>query len=256
MDNNKSKFTTYIVLFCVVITFIASFFLGTHFGAKRAVDTPKSEEKNNDPFASVNIEDFDLFTSIALFNFTQSKDNDLIHYLSNLTNSEKLYIAGIFDSGDKKFSSLENKLIKIYGTNLDLKREDYYVNEENEPLFKYDASTDEFIYNENSSTSEGITTLKNDYVYNYKLDDRYPRDDKYIVVYYGLFAFQSEDGPTNVTNLKNIERLLSYESLYDGKTDEEYFDEQFKTNKNDFFKLIYTFELKDNIPVLVDFKQA
>ena len=135
--------------------------------------------------------------------------------------------------------------------------EDYYAFVENEePLYKYDKETDEYIYNEESPGTDAITDLDSGYIYNYILDKKESKEDLIILTYYGLYAYQDEIGPTTITNQKNIERLLNYEETFDGISDQEYLQNAFKKNKEDFLKWSYTFKKVNDNYVLVDFKQA
>ena len=57
MEKNKLNYITYLVIFCVILSFVGCFFLGTYFGEKETVT--KTEEKNPDEeiFKSAKIED-------------------------------------------------------------------------------------------------------------------------------------------------------------------------------------------------------
>ena len=46
MEKNKLNYITYLVIFCVILSFVGCFFLGTYFGEKETVT--KTEEKNPD----------------------------------------------------------------------------------------------------------------------------------------------------------------------------------------------------------------
>ena len=148
-------------------------------------------------------------------------------------------------------------LVKTFGSDLGVLPEDYYAFVENEePLYKYDKETDEYIYNEESPGTDAITDLDSGYIYNYILDKKESKEDLIILTYYGLYAYQDEIGPTTITNQKNIERLLNYEETFDGISDQEYLQNAFKKNKEDFLKWSYTFKKVNDNYVLVDFKQA
>lgn len=43
MEKNKLNYITYLVIFCVILSFVGCFFLGTYFGEKETVT--KTEEK-------------------------------------------------------------------------------------------------------------------------------------------------------------------------------------------------------------------
>ena len=256
MDKNKSLYISLVVLFCVVITGISAFFLGLQFSKQKLVDiTTKNESK------IINVDSYNIPTLSILYNYLRSDYNNLEEYLKNLTNSEKLYVAGLFDSSDEannnKFSLLKENLIKTFGSDLGVLPEDYYAIAENEePLYKYDKETDEYIYNEESPGTDAITDLDSGYIYNYILDKKESKEDLIILTYYGLYAYQDEIGPTTITNQKNIERLLNYEETFDGISDQEYLQNAFKKNKEDFLKWSYTFKKVNDNYVLVDFKQA
>ena len=248
MDKNKSLYISLVVLFCVVITGISAFFLGLQFSKQKLVDiTTKNESK------ITNVESYNIPTLSILYNYLKSDYNNLEDYLKNLTNSEKLYD----EANNNKFSLLKENLIKTFGSDLGVLPEDYYAFAENEePLYKYDKETDEYIYNEESPGTDAITDLDSGYIYNYILDKKETKEDLIILTYYGLYAYQDEIGPTTITNQKNIERLLNYEETFDGISDQEYLQNAFKKNKEDFLKWSYTFKKVNDNYVLVDFKQA
>ena len=125
-----------------------------------------------------------------------------------------------------------------------------------EPLFKYNKETDEYIYNENTPGTDIITDLSNGYIYNYKLESTEEKDNILTITYYGLYALQDEIGPTTVTNANNISRLINYDSEFDKMSDEEYFKQAFANNKDDFFKFTYSYKKVDTKYILIDFKQA
>ena len=256
MDKNKSLYISLVVLFCVVITGISGFFLGLQFSKQKLVDNSTKNESK-----IINVESYNIPTLSILYNYLKSDYNNLEDYLKNLTNSEKLYVAGFFDSSDEannnKYSLLKENLIKTFGSDLEVLPEDYYAFAENEePLYKYDKETDEYIYNEESPGTDAITDLDSGYIYNYILDKKESKDDLIILTYYGLYAYQDEIGPTTITNQKNIERLLNYEETFDGISDQEYLQNAFKKNKEDFLKWCYTFKKVNDNYVLVDFKSS
>ena len=117
MDKNKSLYISLVVLFCVVITGISAFFLGLQFSKQKLVDITTNNESK-----ITNVESYNIPTLSILYNYLRSDYNNLEEYLKNLTNSEKLYVAGLFDSSDEannnKFSLLKENLIKIYFKNL------------------------------------------------------------------------------------------------------------------------------------------
>lgn len=267
MEKNKSLYVTLVVVFCVILSGLSGFFLGTNFVNNHKTPIKNNENKNNNEEnkqTKINVEDYKQYTFGILYNFIQSKNSDLNNYLTNLNNNQKLYAAGLlyFENEDEKFKNqkfedLKENLVNIYGTDLNVLPNDYYMlpNDE-EPLFKYNKDTNEYVYNENTIGTDVLTDFQNAYVYNFKLASEEKIDDNYVITYYGLFAFQNEIGPTSATNLTNISRLLNYDSDYDGLSDKEYLENAFKNNKDDFFKLIYTYKLVDNKLILVDFKQA
>lgn len=146
MDKNKSLYINLVVLFCVVITGISGFFLGLHFSKQNLVDNSTKNE-----LKITNVESYNIPTLSILYNYLKSDYNNLEDYLKNLTNSEKLYVAGLFDTSDEeknnnKFSVLKENLIKTFGSDLGVLPEDYYAfAESEEPLYKYDKETDEYI---------------------------------------------------------------------------------------------------------------
>lgn len=257
MDKNKSLYINLVVIFCVVITGISAFFLGLQFSKQKLVDNSTKNESK-----ITNVESYNIPTLSMLYNYLKSDYNNLEDYLKNLTNSEKLYVAGLLDTSDEeknnnKFSVLKENLIKTFGSDLGVLPEDYYAfAESEEPLYKYNKETDEYIYNEEAPGIDAITDLDSGYIYNYILDKEESKEDLITLTYYGLYAYQDEIGPTTITNQKNIERLLNYEETFDGISDQEYLQNAFKKNKEDFLKWSYTFKKVNDNYVLVDFKQA
>lgn len=263
MDKNKSSYITFVVLFCVIIAGFGGFYLGKEF-IKSNKETIKNNTNNEKEIDKINVEDYKQYTLEVLYNFTQSKNKDLNNYLTNLSNSQKLYAAGLlyFENEDtkfksQKFSDLKENLVKIYGSDLNVLPNDYYMlPTDEEPLFKYNKETDEFVYNENTPGTDVITEFASGYIFNHKLDKKEENDGIITITYYGLFAFQDEIGPTTVTNFKNVSRLINYDSEFDNIKDEDYFANAFKEYKDEFFKFIYTYKKVNNSYVLVDFKQA
>ena len=96
MDKNKSLYISLVVLFCVVITGISAFFLGLQFSKQKLVDNSTKNESK-----ITNVESYNIPTLSILYNYLKSDYNNLEDYLKNLTNSEKLYVAGLFDSSDE-----------------------------------------------------------------------------------------------------------------------------------------------------------
>ena len=267
MDKNKSLYVTLVVVFCVILSGVSGFFLGTNFVKDNNTPIKNNETKENNEEkepTNINIEDYKQYTLQILYNFIQSKNNDLNNYLTNLNNNQKLYAAGLlyFENEDEKFKNqkfedLKENLVNIYGTDLNVLPNDYYMlPTDEEPLFKYNKDTDEYIYNENTPGTDIITDLSNGYIYNYKLESTEEKDNILTITYYGLYALQDEIGPTTVTNANNISRLINYESEFDGMSDEEYFKQAFLNNKDDFFKFTYSYKKVDNKYILIDFKQA
>ena len=267
MEKNKSLYVTLVVVFCVILSGLSVFFLGTNFVNNHKTPIKNNENKNNNEEnkpTKINVEDYKQYTFEILYNFIQSKNGDLNNYLTNLNNNQKLYAAGLlyFENEDEKFKNqkfedLKENLVNIYGTDLNVLPNDYYIlPTDEEPLFKYNKETDEYIYNENTPGTDIITDLSNGYIYNYKLESTEEKDNILTITYYGLYALQDEIGPTTVTNANNISRLINYDSEFDKMSDEEYFKQAFANNKDDFFKFTYSYKKVDNKYILIDFKQA
>lgn len=257
MDKNKSMFFTVMIIFCVVLSGIGGFFLGTKFGGKNQTIVEECQQ------AKINIEDYGEYTLEILYNFIESKNNDLKDYLTNLNNSQKLYAAGILDGDidgshkNKKFSDLKENLISIYGSDLNVLPNDYYPTKfDEEPLYKYNKETDEYIYNELFPPGDVLTDLDVSYIYNYKLESTKEKDNILTITYYGLYADGFETGPTEVTNLNNISRTLNQDIEFGAMSDEEYLKQAFMNNKDDFFKFMYSYKKINNKYILIDFKQA
>ena len=268
MDKNKSFYLTLVVVFCVVLSGLGGYFIGTHFGEKETIknEVKKDEEKKNEEINANDIKVADLsnYVYTALYSYLKSGEKSLNSYLNNLSNDQKLYVAGLLNFEDednkynnKKYSDLKNKLIDVFGTDLNLQAKDYYtLADDKEPLFIYNKETDEFVYNENTIGTDVLVDFDLGYIYNYKLKDKNIENDELVITYYGLYAYQDEIGPTTLSNDKNIERILNYEEESNGMTDEEYLEKAFSNNKDDFFKFSYIYKKINDKDVLVDFKQA
>ena len=68
----------------------------------------------------------------ALYSYLKSGEKSLNSYLNNLSNDQKLYVAGLLNFEDednkynnKKYTDLKNKLIDVFGTDLNLQAKDY-----------------------------------------------------------------------------------------------------------------------------------
>ena len=235
MNKNKEMFLTLVIMFNIILAGIGSFYLGRHFGYK-------VEIKNESEIQTNELDNlfFTKEVNRVLYNFLQNKENNLKNYLDNLSNSQKLYLAGI---------------ISYDGLETDLDNKDYYVMEQDEePVFKYDAKTDSFVYNENVIGSDVITNFELGFVYNYKLDNIVYNKDGFAVTYYGLYGLEDEIGPTTLTNDKDIERVLNYTD--DGMSDDAYLEYQFNNNRKGFLKFTYYYKKVNDKYVLTDFKQA
>ena len=252
MDKNKSFYLTLVVVFCVVLSGFGGYFIGTHFGEKDKVVENNNVNENNEDSP---IGDLNYYVLTGLYSYLFSGNNDFEEYLNSLTNSQKLYIAGIFDEKNKTFSDLKANLVKYFGSDLNVKAEDYYVEGIDEALLKYDKSSDKFISQEVNTDS--ITDLGLDFIYNYKYEGTTVKNNEEITItFYGLYAYQDEIGPTTISNNSNIERLLNYEDESNNESDEEYLEAAFNNNKDDFLKFSYTYKKVNDKYVLVDFKQA
>mgnify|MGYP004521852113 FL=1 len=257
MNKNKEMFLTLVIMFNIILAGIGSFYLGRHFGYKVEIKK-ESEIQTNE----LNNLFFTNEVNRVLYNFLQSKENNLKNYLDNLSNSQKLYLAGIIsydgletDLDNKKLENLKNNLVKYFGDDLKVSGQDYYAMEQDEePVFKYDAKTDSFVYNENVIGSDVITSFELGFVYNYKLDNIVYNKDGFAVTYYGLYGLEDEIGPTTLTNDKDIERILNYTD--DGMSDDAYLEYQFNNNRKGFLKFTYYYKKVNDKYVLTDFKQA
>ena len=270
MDKNKSLYFSLIVIFCVVIAGLGGYYLGITFSNNEDV-TVKYEKKEETYEKEVVKDNNDELTKlptlsepvyVVLYNYLKSGKNNLIDYLSNLNNNQKLYVAGLINWKDerdenKTYTNLRNYLIEVFGTDLNISASDYYTPmDDEEPWLIYNKETDKFIDNEKTNAGDTLFDLSGSYIYNFKLKDTSFNEDKYIVTYYGLYACMDEIGPTILSNDKNIDRYLNYEDDTDGLTGEEYLEKIFNNNKDDFFQFIYTYKKVNDKYILVDFKQA
>lgn len=258
MDKNKSFYLTLVVIFCVILAGLGGYFIGTHFGNEnttkseaKSVEETKENEKLNS--SDIEVADLSYYVYTALYDYLKSNKNNLNDYLNNLSNSQKLYVAGLINVLDeedkyssKKYVDLKNNLIDIFGTDLNLQTTDYYDYYGDEPLFVYNKETDEFVYSEPESGRCLVVFPESGYIYNYKLKDKKIENDQLVITYYGLYARPDEAGPTILSNDKNIEVMLNY--------DEEYLETTFNNNKEDFLIFTYIYKSVNGKYVLVDFK--
>lgn len=264
MNRGKSILGIVIVILLVVLTCGGSYYLGTKMNNTKSTNEKIVESEDNKEKTETEFEvpEYPDAINNILYNYLKSNSKSFDNFLNDLSNYHKLYLAGIIgydnDSNlnNKNLNELQENLVKYFGTDLNIKGEDFYTGVSDEiPLFKYDENKEKFVYNEEvpgGCLSIDIDTTE---IYNYKLDTITTENGSVILTYYGLYAMPDEIGPTTVTNNKNIERVLNYDQEEDGLTDEYYLNEAFKKNKNDFFKFVYTYKLVNGKYVLVDFKQ-
>lgn len=264
MNRGKSILGILIVILLVVLTCGGSYYLGTKMNNTKSTNEKIVESEDNKEKTETEFEvpEYPDAINNILYNYLKSGGKSFDNYLNDLSNYHKLYLAGIIgydnDSNlnNKNLDDLKKNLVKYFGSDLNIKGEDFYTGVSDEiPLFKYDESKEKFVYNEEvpgGCLSIDIDTTE---VYNFKLDSITTENGSVILTYYGLYAMPDEIGPTTVTNNKNIERVLNYDQEEDGLTDEYYLNEAFKKNKNDLFKFVYTYKLVNGKYVLVDFKQ-
>ena len=226
---------------------------------KKTVESKENKEQKEMEFV---VTEYPEAINNILYNYLKSNSKSLDNYLKDLSNNHKLYIAGIIgydnDSSldNKNLNNLKENLVKYFGSDLNIKGEDFYTSVSDEiPLFKYDENNEKFIYNEEVPGGCINIDIDTTEIYNFKLDTIKNKDDSVILTYYGLYAIPSDVGPTTVTNNKNIERVLNYDQEEDGLTDEYFLNEAFKKNKEDFFKFVYTYKLTNGKYVLTDFNQ-
>ena len=262
MNRGKSILGILIVILLVVLTCGGSYYLGTKMNNTKSTNEKIVESEDNKEKTETEFEvpEYPDAINNILYNYLKSNSKSFDNFLNDLSNYHKLYLAGIIgydnDSNlnNKNLDDLKKNLVKYFGSDLNIKGEDFGVGDEI-PLFKYDENKEKFVYNEEVPGGCLVIDIDTTEVYNFKLDTIKNKDDSVILTYYGLYAMPSDIGPTTVTNNKNIERVLNYDQEEDGISDEYYLNKAFKKNKNDFFKFVYTYKLINGKYVLVDFKQ-
>lgn len=264
MNRGKSILGILIVILLVVLTCGGSYYLGTKMNNTKSTNEKIVESEDNKEKTETEFEvpEYPNAINNILYNYLKSNVKSFDNYLNDLSNYHKLYLAGIIgydnDSNlnNKNLDDLKKNLVKCFGSDLNIKGEDFYTGVSDEiPLFKYDESKEKFVYNEEVPGGCLSIDIDSTEIYNFKLDTIKTENGSVILTYYGLYAMPDEIAPTTVTNNKNIERVLNYDQEEDGLTDEYYLNEAFKKNKNDFFKFVYTYKLVNGKYVLVDFKQ-
>ena len=87
MEKNKSFYLTLVVVFCVVLSGLGGYFIGTHFGEK---ETIKNEVKKDEEINASNIKVADLSSYVytALYSYLKSDEKSLTNYLNNLSNDQ------------------------------------------------------------------------------------------------------------------------------------------------------------------------
>ncbi|MBD8923671.1 hypothetical protein EGR52_09735 [bacterium] len=262
MNRGKSILGILIVILLVVLTCGGSYYLGTKMNNTKSTNEKIVESEDNKEKTETEFEvpEYPDAINNILYNYLKSNSKSFDNFLNDLSNYHKLYLAGIIgydnDSNlnNKNLDDLKKNLVKYFGSDLNIKGEDFGVGDEI-PLFKYDENKEKFVYNEEVPGGCLVIDIDTTEIYNYKLDTITTENGSVILTYYGLYAMPSDIGPTTVTNNKNIERVLNYDQEEDGISDEYYLNEAFKKNKNDFFKFVYTYKLVNGKYVLVDFKQ-
>ena len=87
MDKNKSFYLTLVVVFCVVLSGLGGYFIGTHFGEKETIknEVKKDEEKRNEEINANDIKVADLsnYVYTALYSYLKSGEKSLNSYLNN-----------------------------------------------------------------------------------------------------------------------------------------------------------------------------
>lgn len=260
MEKNKSLYMTLVVLVCSLFAFLGAFYLGTYFSVgKNIVNEEVSDNNTKINLNTINIPNYNENVNVLLYNYlNNNKDNlNFNDYINKgLTNNQKLYVAGIFTN--HKFRDLEDNLIEVFGSTLNLKSEDYYLpGFDDAPFYIYNKDTLE--YNGNVLDIFGtdvLTDLLPVFIYNYKIDSIEYIDDGFIVTYYGLFGSYDTVGPTCIYNDSDINRCLGFDSQEDGVSDLDYLEGIFNENKDRFFKFSYTYKKMNKNYVLVDFKKV
>lgn len=264
MNRGKSILGILIVILLVVLTCGGSYYLGAKMNNTKSTNEKIVESEDNKEKTKIEFEvpEYPDAINNILYNYLKSNSKSFDNFLNNLSNYHKLYLAGIIgydnDSNlnNKNLDDLKKNLVKYFGSDLNIKGEDFYTGVSDEiPLFKYDESKEKFVYNEEVPGGCLSIDIDSTEIYNFKLDTITTENGSVILTYYGLYAMPDEIAPTTVTNNKNIERVLNYDQEEDGLTDEYYLNKAFKKNKNDFFKFVYTYKLINGKYVLVDFKQ-
>lgn len=264
MNRGKSILGILIVILLVVLTCGGSYYLGTKMNNTKSTNEKIVESEDNKEKTKIEFEvpEYPDAINNILYNYLKSNSKSFDNFLNDLSNYHKLYLAGIIgydnDSNlnNKNLDDLKKNLVKYFGSDLNIKGEDFYTGVSDEiPLFKYDESKEKFVYNEEVPGGCLSIDIDSTEIYNFKLDTITTENGSVILTYYGLYAMPDEIAPTTVTNNKNIERVLNYDQEEDGLTDEYYLNKAFKKNKNDFFKFVYTYKLINGKYVLVDFKQ-
>ncbi len=252
MDKNKSFYLTLVVIFCVVLSGLGGYFIGINFG-KGEVVVRKNDNNDNKVIEKESKEEDDIevleltsSVNVAIYNYLQSDSTDLISYLNGLSNSQKLYVAGL--QGDDTFTNLKEDLVDLFGTDLNIKAEDYYVG--NTLQATYNAESDKYTW---VGDYDLLFDFESKEVFNYRLENTTIKDDEYVVTFYGLYTSSDNIGPTTATNDKNINCLLDYEENQDTSND-ECLDNAFVNSKDDFLKISYIYKKINDKYVLVDVK--
>lgn len=260
MEDNKKFFLAVILAFCIVLVGASCFWLGLQFADKN-VDISEKNSENEINLAIINEKFIDnINVSRLLSNYLNSKENDFAKYLNELDNNYKLFVGNISDG--ISFKQIENKLVTLFGNNIGVESKDYYQKglEFNEPVYMYNKDTGKYNYNTKTPGSD-VDGYDLDYIYNYKLKDIKTVDNKLEILYYGLYGtLPSGIGPATVTNNKNIDRMLDFQSQMEFKdqyayTDEDYFEKMFSENKNNFYQFKYIIEIKDGNYILTNIEK-
>lgn len=262
--NDNKNIIGVIVILCLIFIVIGLTFLLTSKKVKQSESTPTAIKKIDTEVAKQLTEQElnklnDGFLR-TLYSYSTT-ETDLITYLSNLNNNQKLYLGDIMkiknNNTSLAFVNIKNNLINILGNDIGVKGEDYYIGENEQPFIKYNTTIGEFTLNEEYENGSGLLTdLSTKKIYNYKVKSIDKIENGGIITVYGMY--KNHDGfQEYIENDKGIKRYIGVDDRLEEfgypDTEEMYLTNLYQNDIQSFLEFKYTYTLNNNSYILTDF---
>lgn len=264
-DNSDNKtIIGIIIIICLILLVIGFTFFAVNKKVAKSEQSHSSYRKidNNATTKTLTEEELNklnLSALQALYNYTQV-EGDLTSYLNNLNNNQKLYLGDIMRTTDnKKLSMLEVKktLTHMFGSDLNVSSEDYYLTNSEVPFILYDKSAGTFSINSSYEDESGtISPIGTKSIYNYKVKEIINNNNEYSITVYGLY----KNNENFMEYLENDTGLKRYININDNleefgyqETEEVFLENLFNNDLPSFKEFKYIYTLEDNTFILKDF---